>query len=129
MKNKPEMELQRVLVVEDDPTTVKALLMLLRTEGYDPVAFTDGSHALDYARQHPLQAALIDIHLPDISGLHLSQHIRETHGSAMPIFILSGDNGMDTLRALPSSGATFFFSKPINTVHLLEHLKANMAPI
>jgi CheY-like chemotaxis protein len=120
---------QRVLVVEDDPIAGKALSMLLRDQGYDPVVFADGSHALDYLRQNDLDAALIDIHLPDISGLDLSHRIRESHGQKVPIFILSGDNSLDTLRALPDAGATYFFSKPINATHLLENLKIYMSPV
>jgi DNA-binding response OmpR family regulator len=115
---------KRVVVVEDDPIVGKALGTLLKKEGYDPVVFSGGWPALTYLREHELRAALIDIHLPDISGLDLSHVIRQLHGDNVPIIILSGDTELDTLRSLSDAGATYFFSKPVNTTKLLEHLKS-----
>jgi len=65
----------------------------------------------------------VDIHLPDMNGLDLSQLLRERMGPGAPILILSGDNSMETIRALPDAGATYFFSKPVNAEILVERLK------
>lgn len=113
----------RVLVVEDDPLAARALAGLLRAEGYEPIVFHEGQAALHYVRDHPTDIALIDIHLPDISGLDVSRQIRRCHGDGVPIIILSGDNDVATLRSLPEAGATYFFSKPVIVSNLLKQLK------
>jgi DNA-binding response OmpR family regulator len=112
-----------ILVVEDDPWVGRALQTLLRDQGYDPAVCHDGREALSYLLNHRPDAALLDIHLPDISGLDLSHRIREMHGEELPIIILSGDTAMETLRALPSAGATYFFSKPVNSSLLMDQLR------
>ncbi len=113
----------RVLVVEDNPTISRALVVLLRDEGYVPVVFDAGLPAIEYLRDHCPDIALIDIHLPDISGLELSKQLRDFHGNDVPVIILSGDTSIDTLRTLPQVGATYFFSKPVNISTLLTFLK------
>jgi CheY-like chemotaxis protein len=114
----------RVLLVEDNQTVTLALAALLRDEGYEPVTFFSGAPAMEYCRSNCPDFALIDIHLPDISGLELSRDIRNLHGERLPIIILSGDNSMDMLRALPQCGASFFLSKPVSATALLNSLKS-----
>lgn len=120
-------QIPKILVVEDSPAVTKALAGLLREQGYEPVVFHSGTPALDYAMHQPFDAALIDIHLPDISGLDLTQQLRQHVGEQIPIIILSGDTSMETLRSLPQTGATYFFSKPVNAATLLVQLKAWVA--
>ena len=64
--------------------------------------------------------AVVDIHLPDMNGLVVSQKFRERLGPHAPIIVLSGDTSMETLNSLPHVGATYFFSKPVNSGQLLE---------
>jgi CheY-like chemotaxis protein len=114
----------QILLVDDNQTVTLALAALLRDEGYEPVAFLSGTPAMEYCRTHCPDAALIDIHLPDISGLDLARDIRSIHGQRLPIIIFSGDTSMDVLRTLPQSGATYFFSKPVSATALLNSLKS-----
>lgn len=111
-----------VLIVDDSPVVTKALARILRDEGYETAVCHTGEEALAYVRSHRPAAAVLDIHLPDLSGLVLSAKIREQLGEGPPIIILSGDASMENLRSLPHVGATYFISKPFNTEHLLEKL-------
>ena len=70
-----------------------------------------------------LSAAVVDIHLPDISGLVLSSKLRERYGPKLPIIVLSGDTSMENIRSLQHVGATYFISKPFNSEHLVERLR------
>ncbi len=112
-----------ILVIEDSPPTASALASLLARESYRAAVFHRGTDALDYARRHPCLAAVVDIHLPDMNGLVLSQKLREQFGPLVPIVILSGDTSISTLNSLPHVGATHFFSKPVSASHLLKRLK------
>jgi DNA-binding response OmpR family regulator len=111
-----------VLVVDDDPAVVRAMNVLMSRAGFQPIVCRTGADALDKAGAQ-ISAAVVDIHLPDINGLTLSLQLRKKVGPDVPIVILSGDNSMDTLRALPDAGATCFFAKPVNGGRLIEHLK------
>ncbi len=115
-----------VLVVDDDPVVVRSLTVLLNRAGFAVAGCETGAAALARATspgEHPpVSAAVIDIHLPDANGLALSQQLRATLGPAVPIIILSGDNSMQTIRALPDAGATYFFAKPVNTGMLISQL-------
>ena len=117
-----------VLIVDDSTLTAKALAQVLRGSGFQPAVFHAGLPALDFAKANVPAAAVIDIHLPDINGLVLSQKLRETLGAEKPIIVLSGDTSMETLNSLPHVGATYFFSKPVNAAQLIERLR-NLVPL
>ena len=68
-------------------------------------------------------AAVVDIHLPDINGLILSQQLRERLGPDAPIIVVSGDTSMETIKSLPHVGATYFFPKPVSARQLIARLK------
>ncbi len=116
-----------VLVVDDDPVVIRSLTILLNRAGFAVAGCPTGAAALARAAADadgpPIAAAVLDIHLPDVNGLTLSQQLRSTLGPAVPIIILSGDNSMQTIRALPDAGATYFFAKPVNTGMLIGQLK------
>ncbi len=124
----PQQATRTVLVVDDNQVVTRSLMSLLRTEGFEPKTFQAGRPALDYIRDHCPDIALLDIHLPDISGLELSRQLRKIHGNSLPIIIFSGDSSIDTLRSLPDAGATIFMSKPVNVPHLMESLKQYTTP-
>jgi DNA-binding response OmpR family regulator len=111
-----------VLIVDDDPLVAKAMGTLIGRAGFNPIVCTSAADALEQADEN-VAVAVVDIHLPDLNGLELSQRLRDVMGADAPIIILSGDNSMETIRALPEAGATHFFSKPVNATALVEHLR------
>ena len=113
----------RVLVVDDSEPTARALAALLDGASYQAVTALRGRDALERAAASPtFAAAIVDIHLPDMSGLEVTRRLRELLGPDVPIIVLSGDSSMDVLTRLPDAGATHFFSKPVNAGMLLERL-------
>lgn len=113
-----------ILVVDDNRMVTKALSSLMRDGGYRPVACHSGADALAFAHTEPAPAAaVVDIHLPDINGLILSQKLRERFGPGTPIVVVSGDTSMETIKSLPHVGATYFFPKPVNASLLMGRLK------
>ena len=112
----------KILVVDDDSLVVKAMQNILQAAGFATIGCRTGADALDKAVTG-ISAAVVDIHLPDINGLALSRQLRDKLGPKVPIVILSGDNSMETIRALPDAGATYFFAKPVNTSMLIGRLK------
>jgi len=125
-QNPPRLDGQAarsIIIVDDNQTVTKALRVMLGNAGYDVHAFETGLAALRHAAQSRPDAAVIDIHLPDINGLVLTQRLRDLHGPDTPLIILSGDTSMQTLNSLPHVGATYFFPKPVQGAQLIERLK------
>ena len=122
--NRGESPETTILIVDDNRMVTRALSTLIRDAGYAPFCCHSGADALAFAggTQHP-SAAVIDIHLPDINGLILSQKLRDRFGPDTPIVVVSGDTSMETIKSLPHVGATYFFPKPVNANALMQRLK------
>ena len=121
----------RVLIVDDSEPTARALAALLRRASYDTDVALRGADGIERARSAraggtSFAAAVVDIHLPDLSGLIVSQKLRELLGPETPIIVLSGDTSMPTLNSLPHVGATYFFSKPVDAGQLLDRLRQSL---
>lgn len=115
--------IRRVLVVEDSPAVAGALAKLLENQGFRAETCPTAGRALASVDEMVPDAAIVDIHLPDSSGLAVAQQLRERMGPSRPIIVMSGDSSMETLKKLGDTGATLFISKPFNATRLMEHLK------
>lgn len=116
-----QLGVRTILVVDDDPLVVRAMSILMTRAGFRAIMCKTAADALKKADNY-ISAAVVDIHLPDMSGLALSQQLRQRLGPDVPIVILSADNSIETIRALPDAGATTFFAKPVNAARLIDHL-------
>ena len=116
-----------ILVVEDDPSTARSVASILQRAGYETAVCHNGTAALNMARDLRPTAAMVDIHLPDLSGLILTQKLREQLGPGVPIIVVSGDTSMETLNSLSYVGATYFLSKPMAANVLLQLLGTCLA--
>ena len=118
----------RILIIDDSHPTANALAAVFRRADYQTAVAYRGNEGIEQARSGSFDAAVVDIHLPDLSGLVVSQKLREILGPQTPIIVLSGDTSMTMLNSLPHVGATYFFSKPVNASYMLARLKEWLAP-
>nr|WP_275296216.1 response regulator [Jiangella ureilytica] len=112
----------RVLVVDDVPALTRALAINLRARGWEVVTAADGRGALKAAaRRHP-DVVVLDLGLPDMSGLEVIAGLRGRTG--VPIIVLSArQDSSDTVRAL-DAGADDYVTKPFDMEELLARLRA-----
>lgn len=112
----------RVLVVDDEPSILAALVPLLRARGYEVFSATSGQTALDAVDRHQPQLVILDLGLPDMEGAEVCRRIRE--GRTVPIVVLSarGAEG-DKVSAL-DAGADDYVTKPFGPEELLARLRA-----
>jgi two-component system, OmpR family, KDP operon response regulator KdpE len=111
-----------VLVVDDEPQIMRALSVILRNAGYEvEVAETKGE-ALDAVSVRPPDAMVLDLVLPDGSGVEVCSEVRTW--SSLPIIVLSavGDE-REKVRAL-DVGADDYVTKPFGTDEFLARLRA-----
>jgi two-component system, OmpR family, KDP operon response regulator KdpE len=113
---------QRVLVVDDEPQIVRALKVILRGAGYTTQQAETKQEALDAVAVRPPDAMVLDLILPDGSGVDVCKEVRSWSG--LPIIVLSavGDE-REKVRAL-DAGADDYITKPFGTDELLARLRA-----
>ena len=115
------------MLVEDNNVVAGALKRYFEANGYGAAVFSTGRSAIAHVESARPAAAIVDLHLPDLSGLILIQQLRQKLGPATPIVVLSGDVSMATINSLPHVGATYFFSKPVQPAALLERIEQLLA--
>lgn len=112
----------RVLVCDDEPQIVRALKVILREAGYEAVPAESASEALDRAAVRPPDAAILDLILPDGSGIDVCRSLRQW--TQMPILVLSANGDEDEkVRAL-EAGADDYIVKPFGPRELIARLQA-----
>lgn len=85
----------RVLVVEDDSSLQKMLVMNLKAEGYHVVSVDDGVDALETVRSQRVDAIILDVMLPVVDGFQVCSILR-VEGYKMPILFLTCNHGDDS---------------------------------
>jgi two-component system KDP operon response regulator KdpE len=113
---------QRILVVDDEPQIVRALKVILRGAGYSTEQAESKEEALNAVSVHPPDAMVLDLVLPDGSGVDVCTEVRSW--TSLPIIVLSavGDE-REKVRAL-DAGADDYITKPFGTDELLARLRA-----
>ena len=113
----------RVLVIEDELELQADIRRQLESEGYIVDSSADGDEGLFFASEYPLDAAIIDIGLPGISGIEIIQRLRE-QGSTLPILILTARSRWQQKVEGLEAGADDYLVKPFQMEELLARLKA-----
>ncbi len=103
----------RLLIIEDDDTLRESLAQQLGDAGYAVEQAVDGREGLYFALEYPVDLAIIDLGLPEVSGLDIIRKARE-QGKAYPILILTArDRWQDKVDGL-SAGADDYVVKPFH---------------
>jgi two-component system KDP operon response regulator KdpE len=115
-------DLPRVLVVDDEPQIVRGLRVVLRNAGFSVDSAGTKEEALDALSHRPPDAVLLDLVLPDGSGVDVCKQVREW--SHVPIVVVSavGDE-REKVRAL-DAGADDYVTKPFGSQELAARLRA-----
>ncbi len=110
----------RVLVADDDPTTRRALKVLLEGAGYAVEVAVDGTEAVARANATKIDVALLDAVMPGLGGLEACRSIKAAHGDELLPVLLLVNKGDATSRARGSSaGADDCVDKPVDPTVLL----------
>ena len=116
----------KVLVVEDSPTSLKAVSQQLRRIGVTPVAADDGASGIRMYREHKPDLILLDVVMPDMDGYEVARRIRsrEKTGEWTPILFLTALVGDDDLARGIAAGGDDYLLKPVSEVVLGAKLRA-----
>ncbi|MCI0150808.1 response regulator [Paraburkholderia sediminicola] len=110
-----------VALVDDDESVCRALMRLLRLGGYRVEAHGSAQSFLERCRHGPdLDCLVLDVHLPDVSGLHLQRDLAIANGAPLPIVFISGYCDVPATVTAMRAGAVDFLLKPIGDIELLD---------
>lgn len=118
------MAQKSVLIVEDNELNMKLFHDLLAAHGYRTIQTRNGLEALQLARQHRPDLILMDIQLPEVSGLEVTKWIKEDDDLreipviAVTAFAMKGDE-----ERIRSGGCEAYISKPISVLTFLDTVK------
>lgn len=113
----------RILIIEDEKDIRSQIAQQLGQQGYMVDETGDGEEGLFFAEEYPIDAAIVDIGLPGISGLDVIKKLRE-EGKTIPILILTArDRWQDKVDGL-EAGADDYLAKPFQMEELMARVKA-----
>ena len=116
---------KKVLVVEDNELNMKLFCDLLGAFGYETVQSRDGLNAVDLARHHHPDLIIMDIQLPEVSGLDLTRWIKDDETiSDIPIMAVTAFALRQDERLVREAGCEAYLSKPIQMGTFMESVDA-----
>jgi two-component system, OmpR family, KDP operon response regulator KdpE len=112
----------RILVVDSDPQRLRFVARALREAGYDADAVATAAQASMYARCRVPDAAIVEVELPDATGIDVCTELREW--SSLPVILLGGNADAADVCAGLDAGADDFVRAPVGIVELLARVRA-----
>ncbi len=116
----------RVLVVDDEPTLLRALEALLRKKGYDVTGLDSPIVATQKLAQEDFDVALLDIKMPQLSGLELLSAVKHRRPE-VEVIMMTGHATVETALSAVRAGAYDYLTKPFDDVELVARAVAKAA--
>ena len=119
----------KVAVIDDDASVRKALARLLSASSFDIVTYGSAREFIrSGASNDPPACLVLDLHMPDISGLDLQHHLRRA-GICIPTVVITAYNEQGLRERCQSAGATAVLLKPLNHGALVDAINAAMSQV
>lgn len=107
-----------ILIVDDDPSVGDALRLVLEASGYEVVLVNNGRDGIEESRKRSFGFAIIDLFLPDISGLLIIKDIHERYPK-LPLLLISARGSPEVFAEARRLGATGALGKPFQPAEIL----------
>lgn len=118
----------RILVADDDPFIRRLVVFTLKKRGYAVLEACDGVAALNLIRQERPDLAVLDVLMPEMSGLEVTKTLAQDPATAqIPVLILSASAQQSEIEAGLASGATAYIIKPFEPRALGERVAEILA--
>jgi DNA-binding response OmpR family regulator len=116
---------KRVLIVDDEPQIGRIFGLKLKLDGYDVVTTSSGAEAIDFIKKQAFDIVLLDVLMPEVTGLDVLESIRPF--SNVPVILFTARS--DIFELAKSLGASDYISKPLNPDHLITKIKTILGEI
>ncbi len=109
-----------IAVVDDDESVRKALIRLLRSANLAGMAFPSARAFLDVFMDLPIDCIVLDLQMPDMTGLELQRHLRVSHPDLrVPVIIITAHDEPGSRERCIAAGAAAYLRKPVESGVLL----------
>jgi len=116
---------KRVMIVEDNELNMKLFNDLLEAQNYETIQTSNGLEVLDLARKHRPDLILMDIQLPEVSGLDVTKWLKEDDELArIPVIAVTAFAMKGDQERIRQGGCEAYISKPITVMKFLETIKS-----
>ena len=113
-----------ILIVEDDPKTIKLFRDLLQISRYETLEATDGKQAIDLAREKMPDLILMDIQMPVMDGLEATKILKTDPATkSIPVIALTASAMPEDHNKFMKTGGDAFITKPVDTRAFLATVK------
>lgn len=117
---------RRVAIVDDDRSVRRALRRLLRSADLDAEAYGSGREFLAVLARNPPDCLILDLQMPDMSGLELHQRLAES-GVRLPVIVITGHDQPGMQARCIAAGIATYLRKPLEDETLLAAIDAAIA--
>ncbi|HKJ70924.1 MAG TPA: ATP-binding protein [Gammaproteobacteria bacterium] len=116
---------KRILVAEDNATNQEVIRLILEKGGYQTTIADDGEAALDALEAEDFDLALVDMHMPERSGIEVMKmhQFMSPDGAALPFVLLTANVTSDAVQQAEEAGAAAYLTKPVEANKLLETME------
>ncbi len=106
---------RKIVIIEDEPDTAEMYAEMMRISGYEVVKFFGGSSAVAQIADQKPSAVVLDLMMPDISGLEVLQYMKaEPNLSDIPVIIVSAKTLPTDIEEGLKAGASVYLTKPVS---------------
>jgi CheY-like chemotaxis protein len=111
---------RRILVVDDNRDSVAIIRRILEVEQYEVLVASDGVEALELIKREPLDLVLLDIMMPEMSGLEVLQRVKADPATEhLPVVLVTAKTHDDDVLGGYQYGADYYITKPFTQKQLL----------
>ncbi len=130
VRHKARVRPLRILVADDQQANRTVLTRILERAGHKVQQANDGEQALDLLELDNIDLAIVDMHMPRLSGLDVLRQLRymQAGGRRTPVIVLSADATAQAARDAEEAGAPAFLTKPVMVARLLETIADLISP-
>ena len=116
----------RILVVDDDQDSVDLVEKILKKDGYRVLTLTDGRKVEEEIRKNDIHLAVVDLKMPEVSGLDVVEMIRH-HDSDCAVILMTGYATLDSAVSALRGGVVDYLRKPVREDELLGAVRRALA--
>ncbi len=109
----PSASSYSILITDDDRNLRETLAEIVEKRGFHPVLAADGEEALDVVQSKPVHLALLDMHMPKLTGLETLELVRQVN-SLLPAILITADATSDLMRQAFHAQVFSVVPKPVN---------------
>ncbi|MCY3415031.1 MAG: response regulator [Candidatus Heimdallarchaeota archaeon] len=108
-----------IMIVDDDPMIRKLIGRMLKVKGYESVQAESGDEALELTKQHVISAAIVDLHMPGLSGEDTIKEFAKKYPK-IKLILSTGDGMTIDKEYFKSIGVSIFLNKPFDMDDLFQ---------